>query len=52
MARRAGGGGPATCCCSRRMLWLALFFVIPFYSLVATSLFDPAGSDFRGYEMT
>lgn len=33
-------------------LWLILFFVVPFYSLVATSLFDPAGSDFRGYEMT
>lgn len=33
-------------------LWLIVFFVIPFYSLLATSLFDPAGSDFRGYEMT
>lgn len=33
-------------------LWLALFFVVPFYSLVATSLFDQSGSDFRGYEMT
>lgn len=33
-------------------LWLAVFFVIPFYSLVATSLFDPSGSDSRGYEMT
>ncbi|MBC9732237.1 ABC transporter permease [Nocardioides marmotae] len=33
-------------------LWLVLFFVVPFYSLVATSLYDPAGSDFRGYEMT
>ncbi len=33
-------------------LWLLLFFVVPFYSLVATSLFDPSGSDFRGYEMT
>ena len=31
-------------------MWLALFFVIPFYSLVATSLFDPDGSDFRGYD--
>ena len=27
-------------------LWLGLFFVIPFYSLVATSLYDPSGSDF------
>jgi spermidine/putrescine transport system permease protein len=33
-------------------LWLGVFFVIPFYSLVATSLFDPSGSDARGYEMT
>ncbi|HEY0951553.1 ABC transporter permease [Nocardioides sp.] len=33
-------------------LWLILFFVVPFYSLLATSLYDPAGSDFRGYEMT
>jgi spermidine/putrescine transport system permease protein len=32
--------------------WLLLFFVVPFYSLVATSLYDPSGSDFRGYEMT
>ena len=32
--------------------WLVLFFVIPFYSLVATSLYDPSGSDFRGYDMT
>ena len=29
-----------------------LFFVIPFYSLVAASLYDPAGSDVVGYEMT
>ncbi|WP_244246903.1 ABC transporter permease [Nocardioides euryhalodurans] len=34
------------------MLWLFVFFVIPFYSLVATSLYDPNGSIFRGYEMT
>ena len=34
------------------VVWLLLFFVVPFYSLVATSLYDPAGSDFRGYEMT
>jgi spermidine/putrescine transport system permease protein len=32
--------------------WLVLFFVVPFYSLMATSLYDPSGSDFRGYEMT
>ncbi|MGZ5399140.1 MAG: ABC transporter permease [Nocardioides sp.] len=34
------------------LLWLSLFFVVPFYSLVATSLYDPAGSVFRGYDMT
>src|SRR6478735_7134371 len=34
------------------MIWLILFFVIPFYSLVATSLYDPDGSVFAGYEMT
>ena len=33
-------------------LWLLLFFAFPFYSLVATSLYDPSGSDFRGYEMS
>lgn len=34
------------------VLWLAVFFVVPFYSLVATSLYDPQGSDFRGYDMS
>ena len=33
-------------------LWLALFFVVPFYSLVATSLYDPDGSVLGGYDMT
>ena len=33
-------------------LWLLIFFVVPFYSLVAASLFDPSGSDFRGYQMS
>ncbi|WP_340539384.1 ABC transporter permease [Nocardioides sp. GXZ039] len=33
-------------------LWLLVFFAFPFYSLIATSLYDPAGSDFRGYDMT
>jgi spermidine/putrescine transport system permease protein len=32
-------------------LWLALFFVIPFYSLLATSLFDPKGSVLTGYDV-
>lgn len=33
-------------------VWLLLFFAFPFYSLIATSLYDPSGSDFRGYQMT
>ncbi|MCW2752702.1 MAG: transporter permease [Marmoricola sp.] len=33
-------------------LWLAAFFVIPFYSLVSASLFDPNGSVLTGYKMT
>ena len=33
------------------MLWLLLFFLIPFYSLLAASLFNSGGSDFRGYTM-
>ncbi|GAA1537231.1 ABC transporter permease [Nocardioides humi] len=33
-------------------LWLALFFVIPFYSLLATSLFDPEGSVLTGYDVS
>jgi spermidine/putrescine transport system permease protein len=34
------------------ILWLALFFLVPFYSLVATSLYDPTGTVFSGYEVT
>ena len=33
-------------------LWLVIFFVVPFYSLLAASLYDPTGSDATGYEMT
>ena len=33
-------------------VWLGLFFVIPFYSLIASSLFDPKGSVLTGYDMT
>src|SRR4051794_13500023 len=33
------------------LLWLVLFFLIPFYSLLAASLFNQGGSDFRGYSM-
>ena len=33
-------------------LWLGLFFVVPFYSLIASSLFDPKGSVLTGYNVT
>ncbi|SFC08902.1 spermidine/putrescine transport system permease protein [Nocardioides terrae] len=33
-------------------VWLGLFFVVPFYSLLATSLFDPDGSVLTGYDVT
>jgi spermidine/putrescine transport system permease protein len=33
-------------------LWLLLFFVIPTVTLIATSLYDPAGSLQTGYAMT
>jgi spermidine/putrescine transport system permease protein len=33
-------------------IWLGLFFVVPFYSLIATSLYDPDGSVLTGYDMT
>jgi spermidine/putrescine transport system permease protein len=32
-------------------VWLALFFVVPTVTLVASSLYDPAGSLFEGYSM-
>jgi spermidine/putrescine transport system permease protein len=33
------------------LLWLAVFFIVPLYSLVATSLYDPDGSVLQGYDM-
>jgi len=33
-------------------LWLIVFFIVPLYSLVATSLYDPDGSVIQGYDMT
>jgi len=33
-------------------IWLALFFVIPFYSLLSASLFGPNGSVLTGYKVT
>ena len=32
--------------------WLTLFFVVPTVTLVASSLYDPSGSLFTGYQMT
>ena len=34
------------------MFWLAMFFVVPTAALLATSLYDPGGSLFTGYQMT
>ena len=34
------------------LIWLILFFVIPLYSLIATSLYDPSGGMDTGYQMT
>lgn len=34
------------------LAWLAVFFAVPTVQLVATSLYDPAGSLSRGYAMT
>ena len=33
-------------------LWLGMFFVVPLYSLLASSLYDPTGSVLTGYDMT
>ena len=33
-------------------VWLAIFFVVPTVTLIATSLYDPTGSLQTGYEMT
>ena len=33
-------------------VWLALFFVVPFVSLLSSSLYDPNGSVLTGYSMT
>ncbi len=33
-------------------IWLGLFFVVPFYTLIGTSLYDPTGSPLTGYEVT
>jgi spermidine/putrescine transport system permease protein len=33
-------------------VWLGLFFVVPFFSLLSASLYDPSGSVLGGYSMT
>lgn len=33
-------------------VWLGLFFVVPLFSLISASLYDPAGSVLSGYSMT
>ncbi|WP_300681325.1 ABC transporter permease [Nocardioides sp.] len=33
-------------------IWLLLFFLVPFLSLIATSLYDPNGSVLTGYSMS
>ena len=48
--RRRGGAGYLLLLPG--VVWLSLFFVVPFYSLVATSLYNADGSVFRGYEMS
>jgi spermidine/putrescine transport system permease protein len=52
MARPGKGRYTAYLLLAPGAIWLALFFVIPFYSLVATSLFDPSGSPLNGYKVT
>ncbi|MEJ7636156.1 ABC transporter permease [Aeromicrobium sp.] len=33
-------------------IWLGLFFVVPFFTLISTSLYDPTGSVETGYSVT
>ena len=33
-------------------VWLGLFFVVPFFTLLSSSLYDPNGSVLTGYSMT
>jgi spermidine/putrescine transport system permease protein len=51
-SRRILGLNPAYLLLLPGAVWLGLFFVVPFYSLVATSLYDPNGSLLGGYDMT
>jgi spermidine/putrescine transport system permease protein len=50
--RRPRGSGVGYLLLLPGMLWLAIFFVVPTFQLVATSLYDPNGSLEAGYAMT
>ncbi|PFG43460.1 spermidine/putrescine transport system permease protein [Isoptericola jiangsuensis] len=50
--RRRRGGLTGYLLIAPAALWLGLFFVVPFYSLLATSLYDPEGSVLTGYDVT
>ncbi|MFL6105610.1 MAG: ABC transporter permease [Marmoricola sp.] len=52
MARPGKGRYTAYWLLAPGALWLALFFVVPFYSLLSASLFNPDGSVLTGYKMT
>jgi spermidine/putrescine transport system permease protein len=52
MARPGKGRYTAYWLLAPGAIWLLLFFVIPFYSLVSTSLYDPDGSVLTGYDVT
>jgi len=52
MARPGKGRHTAYWLLAPGAIWLALFFVIPFYSLLSASLFGPNGSVLTGYKVT
>ncbi|CAN5887193.1 ABC transporter permease subunit [soil metagenome] len=49
---RSRGINPAWLLLAPGALWLTAFFLVPLVQLVATSLYDPAGSEETGYAMT
>jgi spermidine/putrescine transport system permease protein len=52
MARQGKGRYTGYLLLAPAAIWLGLFFVIPFYSLVSASLFDPNGSVLTGYDVS
>ena len=52
MARPGKGRYTAYWLLAPAAIWLGLFFVVPFYSLVSASLFNPNGSVLTGYQVT